>query len=111
MYISFERHDTDLLFKSLENDGMQETLDLLQEECAELIQAISKYRRFTDEKAFNSVVHETVDVMILLKKAELIFDYLGKMETFDKILREKIDRVKRLVDERKRNTKSDNFFS
>ena len=104
--------DRDLLFASLEQDGMQETLDLLQEECGELVQAISKYRRYKDTQAFNGVVEESVDVLILLKKFELIVDYLDRMSVFDELLTSKLRRIRRMVDDKRiGNTNPDNALS
>ena len=63
----------------------QEMLDLLQEECAELIQIISKIRRFGFDSSHNgktnmqALSEELTDVNILMDYAK---DYFG-METFN----------------------------
>jgi len=110
--ITVTNEDRDLLFASLEQDGMQETLDLLQEECGELVQAVSKYRRYKDTQAFNGMVEESVDVLILLKKFELIVDYLDRMSVFDDLLTSKLRRIRRMMDDKRiGNTNSDNALS
>jgi NTP pyrophosphatase (non-canonical NTP hydrolase) len=47
------------------NDKLMETLGILQEECAEVIQAISKYRRFGDDNA-EKIEQEIGDVLCLI---------------------------------------------
>lgn len=48
----------------------KENLSILQEECAELIQAISKYNRGLDENGYG-VLEELADVLITTRAVEL----------------------------------------
>lgn len=59
--------------------GMDAQLDILQEECAELIQAISKYRRINklpgfDSQAYSDLIEEMTDVKIMLDQIEYLLD-------------------------------------
>ncbi len=49
-----------------DHNGLNNALDLMQEECAELVQAISKRRRYPDGKALDHIIEEMADVSILL---------------------------------------------
>lgn len=49
-----------------EYNGMSTVLDLLQEECAELVQAISKQRRYKNTIPADNLFEEMADVSILL---------------------------------------------
>lgn len=48
--------------------GMDNQLGICQEECAELIQAISKYKRNTDDFAVHQITGEIADVMIMISQ-------------------------------------------
>jgi NTP pyrophosphatase (non-canonical NTP hydrolase) len=61
------------VIKKLASQGLQHQLDQTQEECAELIAAISKYRRRGDIAARESLVEEIADVYIMLSQLELFF--------------------------------------
>jgi NTP pyrophosphatase (non-canonical NTP hydrolase) len=58
------------------NRKQQEILDLIQEECAEVIQAISKVRRFGKEDNIEELCTEISDVLYLVKLAQLNIDEL-----------------------------------
>lgn len=51
--------------------GLDEQLNMLQEECAELIQAVSKYRR---TGKLENLDEEITDVKILLKQIDYLLD-------------------------------------
>lgn len=51
--------------------GLDEQLNILQEECAELIQAVSKYKR---TGKFGNLDEEITDVKILLKQIDYLLD-------------------------------------
>lgn len=53
------------------NDKQQEILDILQEECAEVIQAVSKVRRFGIEDNIEELCKEIADVEYLIKLAKM----------------------------------------
>ena len=51
--------------------GLDAQLNMLQEECAELIQAVSKYKR---TGKFENLDEEITDVKILLKQIDYLLD-------------------------------------
>lgn len=51
--------------------GLNEQLNILQEECAELIQAVSKYKR---TGKLGNLDEEITDVKILLKQIDYLLD-------------------------------------
>ena len=53
------------------NDKQQEILDILQEECAEVIQAVSKVRRFGLRNNVEELCKEIADVEYLIKLAKM----------------------------------------
>ena len=60
---------TELLKTGLEHDGLQFCLDALQEECAELIQAISHHRRGRCGQVH--VIREMADVVLMVDMVKL----------------------------------------
>lgn len=80
----------DLIRKIAEYNGLDVTLNLLQEECAELVQAISKRRRDPD-KLIEKIVEETADVMLLIRE----IDYLEPLFDLnvERKIREKAQRT------------------
>jgi hypothetical protein len=61
-----------MLKDAVEGDGLQFVLDCLQEECAELITAISHLRR--KRMGFDGVIREAADVQIMLDMARVGID-------------------------------------
>lgn len=51
--------------------GLDEQLNMLQEECAELIQAVSKYRR---KEKLGDLYEEMTDVKIMLQQVDYLLD-------------------------------------
>lgn len=60
--------------------GLDEQLNMLQEECAELIQAVSKYKRtreypdFDGYYGFSNLCEEMADVSIMLNQIQYLMD-------------------------------------
>ena len=50
--------------------GRKPQLEMLQEECAELIQAVSKYNR---GKSFDNIAEEIADVEIMIEQIKYLF--------------------------------------
>jgi len=85
-----DAHKRDALFsRALSTYGLEAQIGVLQEECAELIVACSKYYRSggTNQK---ELIEEIADVKIMLEQMEFTF---GK-ESIDKKVREKLERFK-----------------
>lgn len=92
-----ELEENDVRF-IVEHYGGQHQLQMLQEELAELIQAISKYQRSANEvelaAAIDKVAEETADVEIMLKQSAIIMRYSEPEFTKikNKYIYEKIER-------------------
>ncbi len=78
--------------KALETWGTDSPLNLVIEDCAELIDAIQKWRRFRVNKA--AVIEEGVDVELTLGQLKMI---LNNPVLWENIRREKIERLERLI--------------
>jgi NTP pyrophosphatase (non-canonical NTP hydrolase) len=64
---------------ALSKFGFYPQLEILQEECAELIQAVSKLKRADKsgvgyQEAYTKLIHEICDVQILLNQCRVMFD-------------------------------------
>lgn len=64
---------TSVLKAAIEKFGREPQMRMVQEECAELIQAVSKYIR-SKESGFNNLCEEIADVEIMLAQLRLILD-------------------------------------
>lgn len=69
------------------------------EECAELIMAVSKLRRGKAGDLFN-LMEEIIDVEIMLGQAKLIVDTLVTNAPWERIKKEKRDRLERMLNEK-----------
>ena len=58
----------------MSDDKLMETLGILQEECAEVIQAVSKYRRFGDSNRLNleQEIGDMLCIVVLLEQQGFI---------------------------------------
>lgn len=57
---------------AIEHYGKELQLEVVQEELAELIQAISKYKRNKSTKSLNNIVEEVADCYIMLNQLEIM---------------------------------------
>lgn len=71
----------EMLLHAVRNDGLQFCLDALQEECSELIQAISHLRR--GRSGTDEVISEMADVMIMMDMVRVGIE--GEHGFYDKI--------------------------
>lgn len=85
--------------------GQRVQLDQAQEECAELIQAISKYKRDLERKGpkvICNLIEETVDVFICLEQVTRILDNLigeqEQAELFNSYFVKKLDRLRKKLE-------------
>jgi NTP pyrophosphatase (non-canonical NTP hydrolase) len=78
------------MIKKLAAQGMQSQLDQTQEECAELIQAISKFRRKKTVERKHDLLEEIADVSIMVMQ---LYEIFGKDE-IEKRIKEKLARSK-----------------
>lgn len=90
-----------IIQKAVDKYG-EKQLDIAQEELAELIQAISKYKRAitSDEcdKALKSVFEELADVLIMSMQIEILFPF----ESYS-LLRNMVEYKLRRLDKRMEN--------
>ena len=71
----------------------EEILNLLQEECAEVIQAISKVRRFGKEQNMKGLTEEIGDVLYLISLAKVHVAEINNFD-YDAHNKKKFDRLK-----------------
>ena len=62
--------ETELMKLAIKKWGKDSQLDMVVEECAELIKAIQKWRRNNDEMP---IIEEAVDVELMLEQLKIIF--------------------------------------
>jgi len=73
-----------ILTKAIAKYGEMQ-LDIAQEECAELIQALSKWKRYNNTKAKLNVIEKIADVTIMLEQLKIMFGIT------EEILQDEID--------------------
>ena len=81
----------DILEKAIEKYG-EKQLDQAQEELAELIVAISKYKRNENKFTISNVIEEIADVNIMIKQVMMLLDieeFEVKNEEISKLNRRK----------------------
>lgn len=94
-YIAIEEY---LLLSKLVTDfGADVQLNIVVEELAELIQAITKVKRqsevyFPKAKIRDNLLEEYVDVRIMLSQLEIIYPYL--LEGFEAVKNSKMDKIR-----------------
>jgi NTP pyrophosphatase (non-canonical NTP hydrolase) len=54
--------------------GVEFEIDMMIEECAELIQALQKYKRDTSFKTINNMYEELADVEIMSEQMRIVFN-------------------------------------
>jgi NTP pyrophosphatase (non-canonical NTP hydrolase) len=85
--------DIELMQLALEKWGTESQLDMVIEECAELIDAIQKWRRHRIDSL--KVLEEAVDVELCLGQLKLMLD---SPQLFQNIRKEKLERLEKLLD-------------
>ena len=87
---------SDIYSKAIEHFGKDKQLFQTCEECAELIQAISKATRYEGESYILNVAEEVADVEVMLEQVKRIFDL--KPGIIDEYKRMKLKRLERYID-------------
>lgn len=67
-------------------------LDLLQEELAELIQAISKYKRYGE---LDNIIEEIADVEIMISQIKILLSI--NEHSINEVKKEKFQRIKNIM--------------
>jgi len=75
------------------NNSQTEILNILQEECAEVIQAVSKIRRFGEESNRVGFIQELADLQCMINLC-FEFDIVGEEDALDKLIDAKRDKLK-----------------
>lgn len=83
--------ETKTLHQAILKWGEDSQMEMIVEECAELIQAIQKYKRKPSSETIEHIAEELADVQIMLYQAKVIFACDAKMEEF---IEQKIARLK-----------------
>lgn len=95
------------IMKIANHYGMESQIDIMQEECAELVQAVSKYKRGKDDD-FSHLLEEMADVTIMIEQVLYLLD--NKMneaessayDAYFSFFDNKLDRqIKRIEEENK----------
>lgn len=63
-----------IIREAIDKYGIEAQLDMVAEECSELIQAIMKYKRTKSMSGAENVLEESADVFIMLKQLESMFN-------------------------------------
>lgn len=74
----------ELYCRTIEKWGEGSQIDMIVEECAELIQAINKHKRKPNENNLIMLAGEIADVEIMLEQAKLIYKISYEVETIKK---------------------------
>ena len=88
MSVNWEKQN----LENAERYGYEPQSNMLVEEMAELIQAISKYRRNNSKKNFDNIVEEIADVEVMLHQIKYLLGINPKYVEQIKI--EKVNRTK-----------------
>jgi NTP pyrophosphatase (non-canonical NTP hydrolase) len=87
----------DTAIKILEKWGNEKQIDMIVEECAEVIHAMQKYKRYNNreslpeqkQKARDNCNEEIADLIIMMHQAYIIFEG----DEIDRIIQEKLQRI------------------
>jgi len=83
----------DIYKEAIEKYGNLSQMDMVVEECSELIQAVQKFKRGEDNRS--NVLEEIADVEIMCAQARLIFDFTG--HEVDNVKAYKLERLKQRI--------------
>jgi len=81
--------------QAIDKFGVVAQMGMVQEECAELIVAISKDIRYASIETANCLHEEIADVEIMLEQLKIIFDC---HDIIDAVKEKKLDRLKGLIE-------------
>lgn len=98
-------NDKDIMNKAIDTYGETNQTYMLMEECAELIQAISKYNRNCENS--KNVIEEIADVEIMIEQVKMILERNGYnycREEIEQTKRWKLDRLERRLNNEQSRT-------
>ena len=71
----FNEEDKKLFVRAIEKWGWNSQIEMLIEECSEVIQAIQKYKRIPDYDRYFNICEKIADVQIMIAQIETSADY------------------------------------
>ena len=84
--------EKDLYERNIQYHGIEQETTIAMEECSELIQAISKCKRYgCVDKYCDNLIEEIADVLIIINELQLIYDISN--DDIENIKKYKIDRM------------------
>ena len=84
--------EKDLYERNIQYHGIEQETTIAMEECSELIQAISKCKRYgCVDKHRDNLIEEIADVLIIINELQLI--YVISTDDIENIKKYKIDRM------------------
>ena len=84
--------EKDLYERNIQYHGIEQETTITMEECSELIQAISKCKRYgCVDKYRDNLIEEIADVLIIINELQLIYDISDN--DIENIKKYKIDRM------------------
>jgi hypothetical protein len=83
----------ELMAEAVKQWGQDSQLDMVIEECSELIKAICKYKRGSDT-GIHDILEERVDVGLMLEQIDVMFPSPGYIEM---ITEQKLQRLENLL--------------
>ena len=89
------KKDKSIYKQAIDKFGVVAQMGMAQEECAELIVAISKDIRYASIETANCLHEEIADVEIMLEQLKIIFDC---HDIIDAVKEKKLDRLKGLIE-------------
>ena len=84
-----------LYFKALSKWGIDTQINMLVEECSELIKAIMKLRRKRNSESLIEFLEELIDVEIMINQMKIFYDK-GLLQT---IKTQKLEKLQKLLEE------------
>ena len=88
--------------KAIDEWGYESQLDMVVEECAELIQAIQKLHRAkgdTEKEKINKLAEELADVEIMLEQTKFMYSWHMLKEKVEEQKENKLLRLKEMLEE------------
>ena len=84
--------EKDLYERNIQYHGIEQEITIAMEECSELIQAISKCKRYgCVDKYHDNLIEEITDVLIIINELQLIYDISNN--DIENIKKYKMDRM------------------
>lgn len=87
----------ELYKKAIKKWGCQTQVEMLKEECAELIVALCKYGRFTNGTTLLDIAEEIADVEIMIEQFKAMYPYTAVQKQVSRFKEQKLQRLNELL--------------